>query len=788
MKKHGEMSGKYGEEDEQNDEQQHLKPPSRPRSKKFGRASYENAVGLNEKDVPEIMDEDNDKKENSITNSATSKQASITDDEIKETIEEQDARLKREAMMGSGGSNKTTGQGNPTRKETIEEQDARLKREAMMGGGTGVASASADQVKGGPELIPDEHQFASDTMTTKPGAVAVAGTDHNSKDKSKEYDAASESVGVLRGTDADLDDEKQDGKGGSAFARAVIPGAVAVSSSNNGQTAKKGAPALFPSDAEEGGTGSNKRTGQKGTPGLFPTDVEEQGEGGEQIPRLLDNAAEPDIDIEMESSSNNNTNEALVNGNANRQGMPGAVRVSGIDAVQGTDEEDLHDEYDTEAQEVVQESHPGADGLSSGTTALPTAIAVEEEDDEEAGQAENDEIFALYQRAEVAETEPKEESKGILGWVGRHPYLAALLMILMVGGIIGGVIAATSGGGNSGSGSGESSQGTRAPAPTLAPTSELQGKLLKILSQNTAESLLFDTSTPQGQAFRFMLEEDSYSYSLEDGDSEDVKLSERFALVTFFYATNGHQWVQNCSFLSDVDYCEWRVTNDVGTLIGVQRCTDEGRVGVLLLPDLDLNGTIPPEVGAFSNITEFSIARNPALIGTLPEEFFELTSLNDIRIFSNSLSGTLSPAIGDLSMLTYLAMQENNFIGNIPTTIGNLVLLERWFVEENNFSGEVPSEIGNLASLAIWFASDMALSGSLPSEVSRMTSLETLYIDGNDITDGMNNFCTENFTLNTFQADCLENSFPFEEAQVECSCCSSCCNDALNACLPNGAF
>jgi len=735
-KQHKQMSGKYGEDDEVENEQLNVKPPSRPGAKMVGRVSYEKAAGLSDEDVAELMKNGDEQKSYTVNSKnkdtlkgrtetmeeqdAKMKEATMSsnntdDDARKDSIEEQDARLKRESAMGDSSASRTT------RKETIEEQDARLKREAMMGTTAPHAPATGNRV--GPEIIADGDRFVSDVI--QPGAMTVERGDKHSKEKA------------------------------TTVATALVPGAVAVSS--NQKPTPKSAPALFPAEVDEEGEhgGNNRKDG----------------------PRLIDNVQEPDIDFQEMEAGNNDNNTIEIVADTNRLSVPGAVRVAGVDAVQDSamDEADLHDEYDTE----VQASQPGR----TTSTALPTAVAIEEDEDED-NQAGDDEILASYQHAEVAELDEKEETKGILGLIGSHPYITALLLVLVVGGIIGGIIGANSGGGSSPSAQAPVPTVSPSSAPTLAPTSEFEGKLFNLLSPKTPEALLFDISTPQGMAFRFMLEDDGYSYSIEDGEDENVKLSERFALVTFFYATNGPQWVQNCSFLSSTDYCEWKVTNDVGTLIGLQECDEQGHAGSIVLPDLNISGTIPPEIGYLTGVSDLSIARNPYLSGSLPGELFKLTLLEDIRIFGNSLTGILPAEIGDLTSLTYLAIQENNFIGALPTTIGNLVLLERWFADENEFSGPLPSEIGNLVNLAVWFAEDMALSGSVPSEVSRMTSLQTFYIDGNDITDGINNFCTENTTINTFSADCLGNSFPFEEAEVECACCSVCCNDALQACLP----
>lgn len=97
--------------------------------------------------------------------------------------------------------------------------------------------------------------------------------------------------------------------------------------------------------------------------------------------------------------------------------------------------------------------------------------------------------------------------------------------------------------------------------PTSAPTPDqgdcLQGTtrdayLLEQLSQITSESLLTNPSTPQGQAYTFMVND-----PLQPNVCSYPTLNQRYALATFYFSTNGASWVNDSGWLSAVGECNW---------------------------------------------------------------------------------------------------------------------------------------------------------------------------------------------------------------------------------------
>lgn len=67
---------------------------------------------------------------------------------------------------------------------------------------------------------------------------------------------------------------------------------------------------------------------------------------------------------------------------------------------------------------------------------------------------------------------------------------------------------------------------------------------------------------------------------------------------------------------------------------------------------------------------------NNFIVGTLPDEFFSLTSLEAVYLSSNMLSGTLSSRIGNLKKLVKFYADGNDFSGTIPSELSLLSSLD----------------------------------------------------------------------------------------------------------------
>ena len=144
---------------------------------------------------------------------------------------------------------------------------------------------------------------------------------------------------------------------------------------------------------------------------------------------------------------------------------------------------------------------------------------------------------------------------------------------------------------------------------------------------------------------------------------------------------------------------------------------------------------MPSDLWRLHNLKELAIHSND-LTGTIPQNIFNITSLQMLDLLGNSLSGNLSfdtripcPNLGRLFL-------GGNYIsGRIPSYLSNCSNLISVDLSGNFLSGPIPRSLGNLKYLKILALADNQLteeSGhqehSFLTSLTSCTSLEVLYI------------------------------------------------------------
>ena len=151
------------------------------------------------------------------------------------------------------------------------------------------------------------------------------------------------------------------------------------------------------------------------------------------------------------------------------------------------------------------------------------------------------------------------------------------------------------------------------------------------------------------------------------------------------------------------------------------------------LPNNQLTGAIPPEIGNLTNL-ESLILFNNQLTGSIPSEIGNLTNLESLILYNNQLTGEIPSEIGNLTNLSHLSFNDNQLTGSIPSEIGNMTNLKWLVLGENQLTGEIPSEIGNLTNLEWLYLGSNQLTGSIPSEIGNLTNLASLESFNNQLT------------------------------------------------------
>lgn len=174
------------------------------------------------------------------------------------------------------------------------------------------------------------------------------------------------------------------------------------------------------------------------------------------------------------------------------------------------------------------------------------------------------------------------------------------------------------------------------------------------------------------------------------------------------------------------------------------------------------SGPIPTEVGNLKSLTEMWLHRN-RLTGTIPTEVGNMVLMQDMRLQKNSLIGTIPEEIYTMRGLVGIEMYENGLTGTLSDSIGNLTRLTSIRLNTNLMNGTIPAQLGLLSNLKKMILHDNSFVGKMPSEVCQLRQSQPL-------------------ELTTLQSDCALTNLE-SEPEMECDCCSTCCDDVTNTCL-----
>ena len=205
-----------------------------------------------------------------------------------------------------------------------------------------------------------------------------------------------------------------------------------------------------------------------------------------------------------------------------------------------------------------------------------------------------------------------------------------------------------------------------------------------------------------------------------------VTNSDRAALVALYEATDGPNWTNNESWLTDKPLGDW---------YGVS-VDDQGRVTVLWLAGNNLTGSIPSELGNLGSLETLLLFSND-LTGPIPPALGRLNRLKTLYVSSSNLTGTIPPELGNLDSLRVLLLFDNELTGLIPPEVGRLDRLEALYLSGNNLTGAIPPELGSLGNLREMSLAGNNLTGPIPPELGRLTRLWLLHLGNNELTGGL---------------------------------------------------
>jgi hypothetical protein len=330
----------------------------------------------------------------------------------------------------------------------------------------------------------------------------------------------------------------------------------------------------------------------------------------------------------------------------------------------------------------------------------------------------------IHTSAAGAENAPNYRRAKVIGMIRGNKRLAGLACIIVV--ILISIIAIASGGsspapskGGSANLGADSDTGPTHQAPitidpkTLDPdvTDALMMTLLSLYDRHGLDSSVFeDEYSPQNKAFYWL----ATDANLDNLDH--TQKSQRYALATFYYATNAvptpyterpQPWVSAHLWLSTAHVCEWK---------GIV-CTSQQHVEAIDLERNNLCGSLPLELTILAaHLTELDFTSN--LIYMEDELFDAFKSLENIET---------------------LLMDDNYLVGKagLPWQFQNMKNIEKLRVSYNLFAGELEGDhkvIANMGKLTHLEIESNFLTGKMPDVIGEMEDLVYLYMRRNEMT------------------------------------------------------
>ncbi|XP_078154360.1 putative LRR receptor-like serine/threonine-protein kinase At1g56140 isoform X2 [Carex rostrata] len=144
---------------------------------------------------------------------------------------------------------------------------------------------------------------------------------------------------------------------------------------------------------------------------------------------------------------------------------------------------------------------------------------------------------------------------------------------------------------------------------------------------------------------------------------------------------------------------------------------------------------IPNEFGNLTNLQELYIDSS-GLSGELPETLSNLINMKILWASDNAFTGKMPDYIGTWTGLLDLRFQGNSFQGPIPSSFSNLVNLTSLRIGDiaDNTSSSKLDFVSNLTSLIFLILRNCKISDTLPTDFSMFKSLQLLDLSFNNIT------------------------------------------------------
>jgi hypothetical protein len=175
----------------------------------------------------------------------------------------------------------------------------------------------------------------------------------------------------------------------------------------------------------------------------------------------------------------------------------------------------------------------------------------------------------------------------------------------------------------------------------------------------------------------------------------DVPQIEKDALLALYNSTNGNNWINKTGWDFSTPVTSGNSNNNTGWF-GI--AVDNGHIVYINLGSNGLTGSIPPEIGSLTGLTNLTLSWN-SLGGEIPASLCNLPELKLVWLQTNNFSGTIPSNIGNLKKGEQFLISRNNLTGQIPASIQSMTQLNFLGIENNHLSKTIP-DLSNLVNLS----------------------------------------------------------------------------------------
>lgn len=161
----------------------------------------------------------------------------------------------------------------------------------------------------------------------------------------------------------------------------------------------------------------------------------------------------------------------------------------------------------------------------------------------------------------------------------------------------------------------------------------------------------------------------------------------------------------------------------------------------LHLEGCNLSGEIPENIGKLTNLKSLILYNkwDSYMYGTIPKSIGNLKELTNIHLFNLNLSGGIPDEIYTLTNLRNLEIESCYIGGELSEKIGDLVNLQWLNLRSLDLTGSLPKSLAKLLDKELWMCmlSSNKLSGEIPEEIythPKWNNIWSSVIDGNDFT------------------------------------------------------